>query len=188
VRLENSFTAPASPARVWALLTDVPVVVPCMPGAELVEQVDETTWKANVKVKLGPISMTFGAVVREEEADEAARRLRLVADARELRGRGMARAEVAASVQPSDDGSLVEIVTDLDLSGAVAQYGRGIVKDVAGQLTATFAQNLRDRLEGEPPAAAAARPVSGIRLLVRALLARFRRARDETPPPAGEGA
>lgn len=188
MRLENSFTVSAQPERVWALLTDVPAVVPCMPGAELVEEVDETTSKANVKVKLGPISMTFGATVRREEADVDAMRLRLVADARELRGRGMARATIAAAVQPSDGGSRVDVLTNLDLSGAVAQYGRGIVKDLAGQLTAEFAENLRGRLDGAADERAATQPVSGIRLLIRALRARFRRGADELPPSAGRGA
>lgn len=188
MRLENAFTAPASPERVWALLTDVPAVVPCMPGAELVEQIDETTSKAAVKVKLGPISMNFGATVRQEEADSEAKRLRLVADARELRGRGMARATIAAGVEPHEGGSRVEIATDLDLSGAVAQYGRGIVKDLAAQLTAEFADNLRARLDSdspEPVDAVPARPVSGFRLLVRALLARFRRAGGERAAEKG---
>ncbi len=182
MRLDNSFEAPAPPERVWALLNDVPRVVPCMPGAELVGQVDETTWKANVKVKLGPIAMTFAADVRQEEADAAAHRMRLVADAREARGRGMAKANIETTVSPSGAGSTVDIATDLDLSGAVAQYGRGIVKDVAGQLTKQFADNLRAQLADSPagavddaPQPPAAKPVSGLRLLFRALLGRFRR-------------
>jgi carbon monoxide dehydrogenase subunit G len=118
--------------------------------------------------------MTFGATVRQEEADAAAKRLRLVADARELRGRGMARATVAAAVHSEDGGSRVEIATDLDLSGAVAQYGRGIVKDLAAQLTAEFADNLRARLESDSPEPVATRPVSGFRLLFKALLGRLR--------------
>lgn len=179
MRLENAFEVPAAPDSVWALLTDVPRVVPCMPGAELVGQVDEKTWKANVKVRLGPISMAFGADVREEEVDATARRLRLVADAREQRGRGMARAAIDATVHPAGGGSRVEIATDLDLSGAVAQYGRGIVKDVAGQLTATFAENLRGQLEdGAPAAPPASEPVRGFALLVRALLGRFRSVQE----------
>lgn len=151
MRVENSFEVPAEARDVWALLTDVPRVVPCMPGAELVEQVDETTWKANVKVKLGPISMAFAADVRQEEVDAAAHRLRLVADARETRARGSARASIETTVRVVGGGSAVDIVTDLTLSGAVAQYGRGIVPDVAGQLVSAFAECLRSQLSGAPP-------------------------------------
>jgi len=189
MKIENSFEAPAAVDDVWALLTDVPRVVPCMPGAELVSQVDETTWKANVKVKLGPIAMTFAADVRQEEADAETHRLRLVADAREARGRGMARAAIEVTVSPAAaGGSAVDIGTDLNLSGAVAQYGRGIVADVAQQLTTSFAANLRDQLGAEAPAPPAAEPVRGFGLLVRALLARLRRTRRNPPPQGGEGA
>jgi uncharacterized protein len=176
MRIENGFDAPAAPEEVWALLTDVPRVVPCLPGAELVGQVDETTWKANVKVKLGPIAMTFAAVVRQELADADAHLLRLVADAREVRGRGGSRAAIEATVHGKDAGSGVEIVTDLTLSGAVAQYGRGIVAGVAGQLVADFAACLRSQLDGTP----AARPPAarGGRLLLRALLRRLGLRRD----------
>ena len=185
MRIENSFEVPAGVPEVWALLTDVPRVVPCMPGAELVEQVGEMTWKATIKVKLGPIGMSFGADVRQEEADVAARRLRLVADAREMRGRGSARAAIEATVAPSGSGSAVAVATDLTLSGAVAQVGRGIVPDVAAQLVAQFAENLRAQLAGAP-AAPAATP-GGIRLLLRALAARLRPHRDAVPPHSREG-
>ena len=172
MRIENRFEAPAAPDEVWALLTDVPRVVPCLPGAELVDQVDDTTWTANVKVKLGPIAMAFAANVHEELADADAHRLRLIVDAREVHGRGGSRATIEATVQPNDGvGSAVEIVTDLTLSGAVAQYGRGVVPSVAGQLVAEFAACLRSQLDGAP--AAPPRAARGGRLLVRALLARL---------------
>ena len=74
MRLENAFDVPASPADAWRLLNDVPSVVPCMPGAELVEVVDENAWKARLHVKLGPIALQFLADVAREETDEAAGR------------------------------------------------------------------------------------------------------------------
>jgi uncharacterized protein len=176
MRIDNSFQVPAAPEEVWRLLGDVPRIVPCMPGAELIEQVDESTWKASMKVKLGPISMTFATDVRQEKADEAAYTMRLAADAREARGRGSARATIETTVTAAEDGSAVNIATDLNLSGAVAQYGRGIVHDVSNQLVASFADCLRAQLlEQAPPAKA--RPVSGLQLLLRALLGRLRRPR-----------
>lgn len=186
MRIENSFTAPNAVDEVWALLMDVPRVVPCMPGAELVGQVDDTTWKATVKVKLGPIGMTFAADVKQEEAKAGEHRLRLVADARETRGRGAARAAIESTARPAEDGTVVGIVTELRLSGTVAQFGQGVVADVAGQLVASFADCLRARLAGAP--AAPAPPARGLRLLLKALLGRLRLRRRNVPSGTPEGA
>lgn len=177
MRIENRFEVPAAPDEVWVLLNDVPRVVPCLPGAELVDRIDDTTWKATVKVKLGPIAMAFAAEVREELADADAHRLRLAVDAREVHGRGGSRAAIEATVHPNGGGSAVEIVTDLTLSGTVAQYGRGIVGSVAGRLVADFAACLRSQLDGAP--VAAPRPARGGRLLLHALLARLGLRRGE---------
>ena len=85
MRIESSFEVPADRATAWALLMDVPRVVPCMPGAELVEEVDESNWKANMNVKMGRIALTFATDVCREEADESAGRVLLSAKAREIR-------------------------------------------------------------------------------------------------------
>ena len=174
MRLENSFEVPAPPERAWGLLMDVPRVVPCMPGAELLEAVDDSTWKAKVSVKLGPIALAFATDVKREEADEEARRARLSARARELRGRGGGQATIQSTLFPVDGGTRVELVTDLTLSGAVAQYGRGMVADVSSQLVQKFADCLRDELsalpeEGERRGAEPAAPVSGLSLAFGAL-------------------
>jgi carbon monoxide dehydrogenase subunit G len=174
MRLENSFQVPAAPETAWSLLLDVPRVVPCMPGAALTETVDDSNWKARLNVKLGPISLSFATDVKLEEADEAARRVRLSADARELRGRGAARATIESSLAAVDGGTRVDVVTDLSMSGAVAQYGRGLVQDVSSQLLDSFAGCLRAQLstnpdEGEAALAAQAKPVSGLSLAIGAL-------------------
>jgi uncharacterized protein len=176
VRIENSFEVAAPPERAWALLMDVPRVIPCMPGAELTETVDESTWKAKVGVKLGPISLTFNADVERTEADEAARRATLKATAREARGRGNAQATIASALAAANGGTRVDIATDLTLSGAVAQYGRGIVQDVATQLVTRFADCLQKQLAepadaGPPAAPPEAKPVSGLSLGLRAVAA-----------------
>jgi carbon monoxide dehydrogenase subunit G len=203
MELENKFEVRADPSRVWELLLDVPRVVPCMPGAELVDTVSDDEWKARVKVKLGPIGLVFDAKVQREEVDEASRRVKLAVRAREMKGRGAAQAAIESSVAPTDGGSSVVILTDVSLSGPVAQYGRGVVKDVSAQLTDDFASCLRATLDADTSAPAAAeapadagnqvsdgsgvagpeapahgtpatRPVGGFRLLLRALLARLR--------------
>lgn len=188
MRIESSFQVPADRLTTWALLMDVPRVVPCMPGATLVEEMDDSTWKASMDVKLGPIALTFASTVRREEADEAAGRVRLAVDAREARGRGSARVAIASTLAPADPGTRVDVVADLTLSGAVAQYGRGIVEDVAAQLMARFADCLAVQLAAgadAAPAPVAATPVSGGRLLLRAfanrLLRVFRRSHAAAP-------
>jgi carbon monoxide dehydrogenase subunit G len=186
MKLENSFDVPGPPETAWDLLLDVPRVVPCMPGAELTEVVDDSNWKAKMSVKLGPISLVFATDVARTEVDEAARRVVLSASGRELRGRGQARATVDSSLAASNGGTRVDIVTDLSLSGPAAQYGRGIVADVSEQLVGRFADCLRAQLDAEPEQAEAAvaevsKPVSGLRLglaaLWRAITRPFRRRR-----------
>lgn len=98
MRIESSFEVPADRDAAWTLLMDVPRVVPCMPGATLVEAIDDSTWKANMSVKLGPIGLTFSSDVRREVADEDAGRVVLAIDARETRGRGSARATIESSL------------------------------------------------------------------------------------------
>jgi uncharacterized protein len=175
MRLENSFEVAAPPDAAWALLMDVPRIVPCMPGAKLEETIDESTWKATMAVKLGPISLSFLTDVKREDADEAARRAKLSAKAREARGRGNAQATIESLLTEQNGGTRVDIVTDLHLAGPVAQYGRGLVEDVSSQLVTRFADCLQRQLaatseEGHAAAEAQARPVGGLRLGASALL------------------
>ena len=184
MRLENSFEVPAPPEQAWELLLDVPRVVPCMPGAELTETVDDSNWKANIGVKLGPVSLKFATDVNRKEVDEAGRKVTLSANGREVRGRGAARATVESSLAATNGGTRVDIVTDLSLSGPAAQYGRGMVGDVTSQLVGRFADCLKKQLEATPAEAQAAvaesaKPVSGLRLGIaaffRAITRLFRR-------------
>ena len=176
--LESSFDVPAPPEQAWELLMDVPRVIPCMPGATLVETVDRSKWKARMDVKLGPVALTFDTDVHREEANEAELRATLAADAREVRGRGAGRARIESSLARSGDGTTVLIRTDLTLSGAVAQTGRGLVEAVSAQLVQSFADCLQMQLVGseeEAVAAVAAQaaPVKGHTIALRALVDRF---------------
>lgn len=178
MRLENSFDVPAPPERAWELLNDVPRVIPCMPGAELTETLDDAHWKATMHVKLGPISLQFGTDIERTEADASTRRAVLAAKARELKGRGGAQATIASTLEPAASGTRVVIVTDLTLQGPVAQYGRGIVADVAKTLVGRFADCIASQLGQEAPAvapeaSASVRPVGGISLAFRALWLRL---------------
>ena len=183
MRLENSFEVAAPPPVAWRLLNDVPNVLPCMPGAELEEVLSENAWKAKLHVRLGPITLQFVADVTREEVDEVGGRVVLVSKARESKGRGGADARIESVLSRSGTGSRVDLHTDLELRGAVAQYGRGVVPDVAARLTSEFADCLARKLAeqnsaaGEPEdaraacrAGAAPTPVKGLRLVLGALL------------------
>jgi carbon monoxide dehydrogenase subunit G len=184
VKLENSFEVPASEQAAWDLLMDVPRVIPCMPGAELVETVGDSEWKARVRVRLGPISLTFLADVRREDVDEAARRVRLASSAREERGRGTADATIESWLGTVDGRTKVDVVTELTLTGPLTQYGRGVVPDVAAQLVRSFSQCLEQQLAASPeeevaaPQATLPAPAPGFTIGIRALwsaLGRFLR-------------
>lgn len=187
MKLENSFEVPAPPDKVWAYLVDVERVIPCMPGAELTEVVDNTTWKGKVRVTLGPVNLAYAGTVNVEERDDDSRTIRMRAKGTEASGKGMASATVTSVVWESETGSRVEIETDLTITGAAAQFGRGMVGDVSQRFTDEFAECLGRRLAGPQgeegaeggEAAPAAKPISGIRLglwaLWRAIVRFFRR-------------
>ena len=181
MKLENAFDVDASVEDAWALLMDVPRVIPCMPGAKLTETIDDSTWKAQMDVKLGPIGLTFATDVKQEEIDEVARRATLSARARETGGRGAGQATIESTLTPTEGGTRVEILTDLTLSGSVAQYGRGLIENVSRRLVDSFADCLRAHLAATTPeeahaaTARQAKPVSGLRLGLRALVGSFAR-------------
>jgi carbon monoxide dehydrogenase subunit G len=169
MRIESSFLVPAPAEEAWRLLDDVPAVVPCLPGATLTEVVGDDAWKASLQVRLGPIALQFLADVTRAERDERARRVVLRVRAREAKGRGSAEATIESQLAGEDGGTRVDLVTELALRGAVAQYGRGLIGEVASSLTEEFARCIARRLgeRGAPEAAAADPvPIGGLGLLL----------------------
>ena len=162
MEFDNSFEVPLPPAQAWPVLTDVRRVAPCMPGAELTEIVDDRTYKGKVAVRLGPVSLSFAGVVTFEELDNANYRARLKAQGSDAKGRGGANAASVFRLEPAGSGSKVLVHTNLTLSGAVAQYGRGvgIIQATAAQLMSQFAGCLKERFakEGVAPTPASAAP------------------------------
>ncbi len=178
MRIENVFEVPAAPDTTWALLTDVPRVVPCMPGAELERTVDESTWEILQRVKLGPISLQFRSTVTRTELNEAERRAVLSVDAREARGRGGAEATIASSLAAGETGTRVTLVTEISLRGSIAQYGRPVIGSVAEDLTRQFANCLASMLGHEvqqDPSRPNVKPIAGSRLIARTYWRKLRR-------------
>src|SRR2546421_5694308 len=145
MEFDNSFEVPLPPGEAWPLLMDIQRIAPCMPGAKLTEVVDAKTYKGNIAVRLGPVALTFAGTVVFEALDEASRTARVRAQGTDAKGRGGAHAVSTFRLEPSADGSRVVVHTDLSLSGAVAQYGRGVgmIQSTAAQLMKQFAVALR---------------------------------------------
>jgi carbon monoxide dehydrogenase subunit G len=195
MEFDNSFEVPLPPAEAWAMLMDIPRIAPCMPGAELTEIVDPQNFKGKISVRLGPVALAFAGHVEFDSVDAVNRTASVKAQGSDAKGRGAANATATFRVEPDRSGARVVIHTDLLLSGAVAQYGRGVgmIQATAAQIIGQFAGNLRAQLAlqpavspaaGEaPPTPPPAKPISGLSLIVRVvwskLTAMFGRGRDE---------
>jgi carbon monoxide dehydrogenase subunit G len=158
MEFDNSFEVPLPPGEAWKVLLDIERIAPCMPGAELTEVVGENTYKGKIGVRLGPVALTFAGIVKFEDIDEAAHTARVTAQGTDAKGRGGANAASLFRLEPAGSGSKVLVHTNLTLSGAVAQYGRGvgIIQATAAQLMNQFAKGLKEKLaQQERPAAAA---------------------------------
>jgi hypothetical protein len=162
MEFDNSFDVPLPPDQTWAVLMDIPRIAPCMPGAELTEVLDARNYKGKISVRLGPVALAFAGRVEIDAVDDANRSAKVKAQGSDAKGRGAANATASFRIEPAGGGSKVFIHTDLMLSGAVAQYGRGVgmIQATAAQIIGQFAGNLRAQLarEGAPPPTAADAP------------------------------
>jgi carbon monoxide dehydrogenase subunit G len=157
MKLENEFTVPASIEQAWAVLLDVPRVAPCLPGATVEPEVgDDGAYKGSMKIKIGPITATYKGTVKIEEADEAARRVAMRAQAKDARGQGTAAATITSTMEEVEDGTKVSVVTDMRVTGPAAQFGRGVMQDVSAKLMQRFAECLAKEMRGGEAEAEAA--------------------------------
>ena len=162
MRLEQSFEVPVPVAQAWGVLLDLERIAPCMPGASLTS-FDGTAFTGTVKVKLGPISLSYKGNGRITEQDEAGRRIALVASGQDSRGAGGASARITAVLH--DQGGTatqVRVIADLDIAGKAAQFGRGLIADVSTKLVKQFAQCLADTIATTPVAAPVAAPAPAV--------------------------
>lgn len=161
MEFDNTFEVAVPPEKAWPILMDIERIAPCVPGAKLTEKVNDRSYKGTIGVRLGPVALTFAGQATFEEMDDADRRARVKAQGSDSKGRGGAQAEVSFHMVPCEKGARVVVHTDLQLSGAVAQYGRGVgmVKDVAQAIINQFAANLEKRVIA-PGAPAATTPAT----------------------------
>lgn len=141
MELDNEFVVSVPVAEAWSVLTDLERIAPCLPGAKL-EEVEGEEYRGTVKVKVGPITAQYKGTARLGELDEAGGRIVLHADGRESRGQGNASAVVTATLVAEGQGTRVNVSTDLNITGKVAQMGRGVLADVSAKLMDAFAEAL----------------------------------------------
>jgi carbon monoxide dehydrogenase subunit G len=159
---DNSFTVDAPIGEVWDAMLDVERVAPCVPGASVLEKTGENAYKVGIKVKLGPMSMTYTGNVEIVEADEGEHRAVMSANAREQRGQGTARATVEMRLTERDGGGTEGTMhSDVAISGRAASMGRGVIGDVSAKMISTFADNLAAMLSGARVGEPVAAGVSG---------------------------
>ncbi|SEE15834.1 Carbon monoxide dehydrogenase subunit G [Streptomyces misionensis] len=149
MELHHEFTVPVPVEEAWPVLLDIERVAPCLPGA-VVEEYDGKTVTGSVKVKVGPVTVTYRGTAVFEEQDAAAHRMVLVANGRETRGQGTARATVTGTLSERDGGTAVSVRTDLTVTGRPAQFGRGVLAEVGDRLVSRFADCLAARLAERP--------------------------------------
>lgn len=154
MELTNDFRVGVPVETAWEVLTDVERIAPCMPGAQL-QEVEGDEYRGVVKVKVGPVTAQYKGAARFVERDETGRKLVLRAEGRETRGQGNANATITAQLTPDGEGTAVSVVTDLTVTGRVAQFGRGVMADVSSKLLGQFVDCLENKLLASPEAAEA---------------------------------
>ena len=176
--IKNEFEVAAPVEKVWQFFENIPQVAACLPGAELTENLGDDTYKGKIAVRMGPVRLQLAGTAEITERDEAAKRVVVHVSGADQKGRSQASMVVTATLDRTGRGTTkVGVVQDLQLSGAAAQYGRGMVTDVTTVLMRAFAENMQGRIErlnlgesAEPAAATAAAPTKGFSLGMRAAL------------------
>lgn len=186
MKIENEFEVPLSIDQAWEMLLDIEGIAPCFPGARLTKVIEPRIYLGEVEVRLGPVSLTFKGRAEFEDIDPVKHIARVKAQGTDIKGRGGANALVEFALTPIDKGTRVAIFTELNLSGSVAQYGRGVgmIKALADQIIAEFTKRLTARLredgvQSDQPPEVDSAPLDiggiGLRLIWGALLRWVRR-------------
>lgn len=181
MEFDNTLDVPLPPAEAWKLLLDIKRIATCIPGAELTEVVDGTTYKGKVAVRIGPVALSLLGQARFEQIDHANHQARVKAQGSDPKGRGSADSVIDFRIEPAGTGSKVVIHTNVKLSGAIAQYGRGagMIQSFASQLIGQFGDALKVQLAAsqfsaaspETPVAATppAKSISGLTLIAKVI-------------------
>ncbi len=176
--IEQKFSVNASPDRVWAFLTDPYQVAACLPGAAITSQIDDRTYEGTVTVKVGPVTAAYKGKVRFERLDPQRLEAEVVGRGQDVKGKGGAEVRMLSRLVPADGGQTAVVVrSDVNISGILAQMGRGMIESVSTQIFQQFASAVRRRLEagadstseGPPPSGADPKAVNALSLGARAV-------------------
>lgn len=165
MKLTNEFTVGADVEKVWRTLLDMEGVASCLPGATIEATDEENVYKGSMRMKIGPMTVSYSGTAKLAEIDESARCAVIALSAREAKGQGTAMATITNRVEPVNGGARVMAETDLHITGPQARFGRGVMDDVAGRMLEEFSSRLEQKIIGppEPAPGAAEESVNGAR-------------------------
>jgi len=159
LEIVKTFEVNAAPDAVWSFLTDLPRVARCLPGAAIGDKLDEKTSSGTMTIKVGPVSSTYRGKVVFERLDPAARTAEIVATGQDVRGKGGADLKLTSSLKALPGGKTeVTAVSLVNVTGMLAQMGRGMIQDVSDEMFQLFSERMRAELEGPAPAAGSSAP------------------------------
>jgi carbon monoxide dehydrogenase subunit G len=185
MKIEKSFVVQAPAARVWEFLTDPYQVARCLPGAAITEKIDDQSYTGTITVKVGPVTANYKGKMRFERLDAAAGEADLVASGQETRGKGGADMRMSSRVQERGPNETeVSVISDVNVMGALAQFGRGMIQDVSDQLFQKFTDAMRRELATAPPAPEPAVPIEAAPETPAPSPAPVPQVTSPTPPPA----
>jgi uncharacterized protein len=172
--IRSDFEVTEPPDKVWRFFDDIPGVAACLPGAELTDDLGGDKYRGKVSIRMGPVRMQFAGTAQIRERDDAVKRIVVDAAGADEKGRGQAAMSVTANVVATARGSKVEVAQDLQLSGAAAQYGRGMISDVTSVLMRDFATNMQNRITAiekglSPDQMSSTAPAGGFAIALRAM-------------------
>lgn len=177
--IENDIEVAAPVDEVWNYMLDVPRMAPCIPGAEITEDLGGGKYKGRVTTKMGPVSLRFLGDAEIVEQDQSSKRIVMKAAGSEEKGKGQANMTMTTTLQSSGSGTRIKVAQDLDLSGAAAQYGRGMIQDVTGTLMKSFADCVQEDVgrasRGESRAEGSAKPMSGLSIGMQSMMTALKR-------------
>jgi carbon monoxide dehydrogenase subunit G len=172
--IKNNFEVAQPVEKVWRFFDDIPQVAACLPGTELTDDLGDNKYLGKVAIGMGPVRLQFAGTAEIKERDDQAKRIVVDAAGADEKGRGQAAMSGSASLVPAAGGTRVDVALDLQLSGAAAQYGRGMISDVTAILMRDFASNMQNRMNAvdrglSPDRAGAPRAASGFGIALRAM-------------------
>jgi hypothetical protein len=172
--IRNSFETAQSIDAVWEFFGDIPRVAACLPGADLTDETADNHYQGTVAIRLGPVKLEFSGEAEVTARDDADKTIVVDASGADKKGRGQAALKLEVALSPSSLGTNIDVSLDLQLAGAAAQYGRGMIADVTSVLLNDFAMNMQNHLSAvqsglDPSGVSAAKPAGGLVIGIRAL-------------------